>query len=777
MTDNQNGRSVRRLEDARFLLGRGRYVEDIDARAVGAVGAVLHGYVLRSPHAHALIQSVDVSAARALPGVHLVALAADLAADGLGPLPCLAAVTPLVVPPRPALAEGRVRHVGDPVAFVVADSAEAAREAAELIEVDYEPLPAVVDGRAALADGAPALWDQAPGNLAFHLQKGDHAAVARAIKDAAHVVAVDVMNNRVVVVPLEPRAGIARYDAATGTMDLELTGQGLHGIRRQLAEFVFKVPLDRIQLHAPDVGGGFGMKNFLYPEWVLLLWAARKLGRPVRWIADRAEEFMSGAQGRDIAASARIALDATGRILALDVAMVANHGAYLSGNGPGASAVAASTAQGGVYDIPAIAVDVRGAFTNTVPVDAYRGAGKPEANYIVERAIEAAARVMDRDPAGLRRQNLIASFPYKTAMGMAIDSGGFVANLDAAVVRAEMDGFETRRTAAKARGRLRGIGVGCFLETSRGAPNEGAEVRFEPDGTVTIALGTESNGQGHETSFAQIASEHLGLPIASFRYVQADTRQVKSGAGHGGARSMHMGGAALVKAMDAALAKARRLAAHLLQASGDDLDYLKGRFSVRGTDRGIDLAALARSAEDAANLPDGMGPEIGRGLGEHVLNITDVFTFPSGCHVAEVEIDPETGACELVRYTAVDDYGRLINPMLTEGQVQGGVVQGIGQALLEHTVYDPASGQLLSGSLMDYALPRADDLPFFDIDLIERPTAANPLGVKGSGQAGCIAAPQTVMAAVLDALRPAGVMAIDMPATPARVWHALQAVR
>jgi carbon-monoxide dehydrogenase large subunit len=771
VTGEQNGRSVRRLEDARFLLGHGRYVEDIDAEAA------LHGYVLRSPHAHALIKRIDVAAAAAIPGVHLVATAADLAADGLGPLPCLAAVKPLIVPPRPALADGRVRHVGDPVAFVVADSIDVAREAAELIEVGYESLPAVVDGVAALANGAPALWDQAPGNLAFHFRKGDHDAVAQAMRDAAHVVAVEVMNNRVVVVPIEPRAGIARYDAATGTMDLELTGQGLHGIRRQLAEFVFKVPLDRIQLHAPDVGGGFGMKNFLYPEWVLLLWAARKLGRPVRWIADRAEEFVSGAQGRDIAATAKLALDATGRILALDVAMVANLGAYLSGNGPGASAVAASTAHGGVYDIPVIAVDVRGAFTNTVPVDAYRGAGKPEANYITERAIEAAARVLGRDPVGLRRQNLIASFPHKTAMGMAIDSGGFVANLDAAVVRAGVDGFEARRAAAKARGRLRGIGLGCFLETSRGAPNEGAEVRFEAGGSVMIALGTESNGQGHETSFAQIAAEHLGLPIGAFRYVQADTRQVKSGAGHGGARSMHMGGAALVKAMNAALAKARRLAAHLLQASGDDLDYRQGRFTVRGSDRSIDLAALAGSAQDAANLPEGMAPEVGKGLGQHVLNITDVFTFPSGCHVAEVEIDPETGACELLRYTAVDDYGRLINPMLTEGQVQGGVVQGIGQALLEHTVYDPASGQLLSGSLMDYALPRADDLPSFDIDLIERPTAANPLGVKGSGQAGCIAAPQTVMAAVLDALRPAGVTALDMPATPERVWHALQAVR
>jgi aerobic carbon-monoxide dehydrogenase large subunit len=765
---SRDGRSVRRLEDERFLLGRGCYVEDID------VGSALHSHVLRSPHAHALVRRIDVARAAALPGVHLVATAADLAADGLGPMPCLAAVTPLIVPPRPALAQDRVRHVGDPVAFIVADSIEAAREAAELVEVDYGPLPAVVDGKAALAAGAPAIWEQAPGNLAFHVHRGGAEAVAQAMKDAAHVVAIEVMNNRVIVVPLEPRAGIGRYDAATDTMDLELTGQGLHGIRRQLAEFVFKVPPERIQLHAPDVGGGFGMKNFLYPEWVLLLWAARRLGRPVRWIAERAEDFVTGAQGRDIAASARLALDASGRFLALDVAMVANLGAYLSGNGPGASVVAASTAQGGVYDIPAIAVEVHGAFTNTVPVDAYRGAGKPEANYIIERAIEAAARKLGREPADLRRQNLIASFPHRTAMGMAIDSGGFVANLDAAVGRGDVKGFEARRAESKARGRLRGIGIGCFLETSRGAPNEGAEVRFAPDGTVTIALGTESNGQGHETAFAQIAATRLGLAIGVFRYVQADTRAVKSGAGHGGARSMHMGGAALVKAMDAALATARRLAAHLLQAQEGDLDYKEGRFTVRGSDRGIGLATLAQSAADPANLPDGMAPATG-GLGEHVLNITDVFTFPSGCHVAEVEIDPETGAAALLRYTAIDDYGRLINPMLTEGQVQGGVAQGIGQALLEHTVYDDSSGQLLSGSLMDYALPRADDLPAFDIDLVERPTEANPLGVKGAGQAGCIAAPQTVMAAILDALRPAGVTALDMPATPERIWRALRA--
>jgi carbon-monoxide dehydrogenase large subunit len=760
------GQSVLRLEDGRFLTGQGRYVDDI------AASDCLHGHVLRSPHAHAIIEKIDVTPALALAGVRAVYTHADLAAAGVGAMPCLAVVKPLVVPLRSALADGRVRHVGDPVAFIVADTAAIAREAAERIVVDYRPLDSVVDGLAALATDAVQLWPQAPGNLAFHVQRGDAEAVTQAMGRAAHVVEIEVMNNRIIVSPIEPRAGIARYDAANDTMDLELTGQSVHGIRRQLAEFIFRMPPERIRLHAPDVGGGFGMKNFLYPEWILLLFAARALGRPVRWVADRAEEFVMGAQGRDIAATARLALDDDGRVLALDVRMVANLGAYLSGNGPGASVVAASTAQGGVYDVPAIAVDVRGAFSNTVPVDAYRGAGKPEANYIIERAIEAAARKLGRDPAELRRQNLIATFPHRTAMGMAIDSGGFVANLDAAVARADLAGFGTRHATSKAHGRLRGIGVACFLETSRGAPNEGAEVQFGSDGRVTVAVGTESNGQGHETAFAQIAAERLGLPIEAIRYVQADTSLVKSGAGHGGARSMHMGGAAVVKALDAALAKARGLAAHLLQAGEDELVFADGQFVVTDSDRTIALSALARSAEDPANLPDGMTV----GLGVHVMNMTDVFTFPSGCHVAEVEIDPETGVVALLGYTAVDDYGRLINPLLTVGQVQGGVAQGIGQAMLENTVYDPQSGQLLSGSFMDYTLPRADDFPFFDIDLIERPTAANPLGVKGSGQAGCIAAPQTVMAAVLDALRPAGVATLDMPATPQRVWQALQAV-
>jgi carbon-monoxide dehydrogenase large subunit len=751
--EKQIGRSVRRLEDGRFLTGQGRYLADV------ARPCALWGHVLRSPHAHADIVRIDLSRAKAMAGVHAVYTAADLAAADLGPMPCMAAVKPLIVPPRPALADKRVRHVGDPVAFIVADTVDIAREAVEAIEVDYAARASVVDGRAALDAAAALVWDEAPGNTAFHIEKGDAAAVAEAMKRAAHVVDIDVMNNRVIVTPIEQRAGIATYDAASDTMMLEVTGQGLHGIRRQLAEFVFKVPLERIQLSAPDVGGGFGMKNFLYPEYILLLFAARALGKPVRWEADRAEEFVMGAQGRDIAAKARLALDADGTALAMDIEMVANLGAYLSANGPGASAVAASTAHGGVYDIPLIHVDVRGVFTNTVPVDAYRGAGKPEANYITERALEAAARRLGRDPAELRRQNLIKSFPHKTAMGLTIDSGGFVANLDQSVARADVAGFEARRAEAKARGKLRGIGVGCFLETSRGAPNEGAEVRFETDGTVTVAVGTESNGQGHETAYAQIAADRLGVPMGAIRYVQADTRQVKSGAGHGGARSMHMGGTAVVKAMEAALTLARGAAARLLQAGEGELVFAGGAFSVKDSARSVDLLSVAR--ESAAPL------------GAHVMNMSDVFTFPSGCHVAEVEIDPETGHCELARYTIVDDYGRLINPMVTEGQVQGGIAQGIGQALLEHTVYDPDSGQLLSGSLMDYALPRADDFPFFDIVLVERPTAANPLGVKGSGQAGCIAAPQTIMAAVLDALRPAGVTAFDMPATPERVWQAL----
>jgi carbon-monoxide dehydrogenase large subunit len=767
MALKQSGQSVRRFEDERFLRGRGQYVED--AIAPGDA----HGFVVRSPHSHAVIERIDTSSARAVPGVLGVFTEDDMRADGVGPLPCVVqvkTVEPLIIPPRFALARERVRHVGDPVAFIVAENGEAARDAAELVEIEYRPLPSVVDAAEALVPGAPQLWDGAPGNLSYRFQKGDLDATRAAFSGAAHIAEIELINNRVVVAPIENRAGIGSYDRAADRYHLLLTGQGVHGIRDQLAQSVFRVPPERIHLVAPDVGGGFGVKNFLYPEWVLLLWAARRLDRRVAWVGERGEDFVSSAQGRDNRTKARLALDRGGNFLGLEVSTIANLGAYLSSNGPGSSTNSPGTAQGGLYTIPAAFMDVRGAFTNTVPIDAYRGAGKPEANYVIERLIDVAAREIGADPVALRRQNLIEHFPYRTAMNMQIDCGDFVANLDRAIARAERRGFEIRRRKAAERGKLLGMGVACFLETARGQPGEGAEIRFEANGSVALLLGTQSNGQGHETSYKQIAADLLGLPLERFRYVQADTSSVRRGAGHGGARSMHMGGTALVQAAEATIEKGRKVAARLLQATVDAMGFSQGRFIVQGSARGIDLLEVAEAAKDPSNRPEDMES----GLDSYAYNPSDIVTFPNGCHVAEIEVDPETGRARLLRYTAVDDYGRLINPMLTAGQVHGGVAQGIGQALTEHTVYDPQSGQLLSGSLMDYTLPRADDLPSFDLTLVEVPTRANPLGVKGSGQAGCIAAPQTIMNALLDALAPLGVRDLDMPATPARIWSAIQ---
>jgi len=767
MTGDHIESSLRRLEDKRFLTGQGRYVDDV------AVLGQLHGVVLRSPHGHALIEGIEAAAARTMPGVRGLFTAADLHADKIGTLPCIAqvaTVAPMIVPPRWALARDRVRHVGDPVVFVVADTVQQARDAAERVAVNYRPLPAVIEAREALSLEAPLLWDEAPGNLSYRFERGDKPAVAAAFAKAAHIVEIELVNNRLLAAPIEPRAAIGTYDAASDRFDLLLTGQGVHSLRRQLAEAVFHMPPDHIALRAPDVGGGFGVKNFLYPEWVLVLWAARRLGRPVKWVAERGEEFVSCAQGRDNHTRARLALDRDGGFLALDVDTVANLGAYLSTNGPGSSTNSPASAMGGVYDIPAVFMAVRGVFTNTLPIDAYRGAGKPEANYLIERLVDRAARRLAIDPMALRRRNLITRFPYRSGLGVTIDCGRFAANLDEMAQRVLTDGFAARRRAAAERGRLRGLGIACFLETSRGTPGERAEIRFEPDGRVALVLGTQSNGQGHETSFAQIAADLLGLPIAAFRFVQADTRAVKSGNGHGGARSMHMGGTALYLAAQMVLSKARAIAAHLLQADASEVSFGAGRFTVGGSERGIGLLALAEAARDPANLPDGMTP----GLDADAYNDSDVFTFPNGCHAAEIEIDRETGAVTLERYLAVDDYGRLINPMLTIGQVQGGVAQGIGQALLEHTVYEEQSGQLLSGSFLDYALPRADDLPLLDITLAELPTAVNPLGVKGAGQAGCMAAPQTIINAILDALAPLGIAHIDMPATPERIWRAIR---
>ena len=765
MAAKLKGQSLRRLEDARFLTGRGQFIEDID------VPGQTWMHVVRSPHAHAAILRVDAEAARATAGVLGVFTATDLA--DLGPLPCnvpVASLQPMIVPPRRALATDRARHVGDPVAFVVAETRDAARNAAEAVVVDYDVLPAVVDAQAALGAGAPQLWDQAPGNLSYRFQKGDAGAVQAAIAGAAHVVELELINNRLVICAMEPRGAIGAYDEADG-FHLQFSGAGVHALKSQLAETVFRVPAERMRVSCPDVGGGFGVKNALYPEWVMLLWAARHLGRPVKWLSERVEDFVTTAQGRANATRARLALDAEGTFLALDVATVADLGAYLSTGGPGSSTNAPANAMGCGYVIPAIFMDVRGAFTNTVPIDAYRGAGKPEVNYMIERLIDAAARRHGFDPIALRRRNLVTQFPYRKALGTVIDCGRFAANIDVAVDAADHVGFAGRHAASGARGMLRGVGVTCFMETARGAPNEGAEIRFDDDGKVALLVGTQSNGMGHETTYPQIAADLLGLPLETFRYVQADTASVRDGNGHGGARSMHMGGTALCKAAEVMLAKGSAIAARLLQASPGQVRFVDGRFVVvDDPSRGVDLLSAARAARDPANVPDGETP----GLDTYVWNLLDLITYPNGCHIAEVEIDPETGALTLERYTAVDDFGTLLNPMLTLGQIQGGVVQGIGQAMLEHTVYDPESGQMLSGSFMDYTLPRASDLPSLDITFNGVPTAANPLGVKGSGQAGAIAAPQAVICAILDALAPRGVTHIDMPATPERIWRALQ---
>lgn len=764
MSDNR----VLRREDFRFLTGQGNYTADQNRPGQGWAAFV------RSPHAHARIVSLNIDDAKALPGVAGVWTQADLQADGIGTLPCgskFEAATPLVEPPRHAMAPGRVRHVGEVVAFVVADTSEAAIEAAELVEVDYEMLTPLVDAVAALDAGTPAIWDEAPGNLAFTFRKGDRAGVDTALTGAAHVVELSMLNNRISAMPLEPRAAIAEPGPEPGRMQLELTGQGVHGIRDTLAH-VLNMERGDLAVTAQDVGGGFGMKNFTHPEWVLMLHAARKLSRPVKWVSNPNEDLLGSVHARDMHCHGRLGLDSDGRFLALEVNIVADLGAYASPAGPNASTNAASTAMGGFYDIPAIFMESRGAFTNKVPVDAYRGAGKPEANYIVERLIDAASRQCGFDPFELRRINTVTGFPYRKALGAELDCGNYRGNIDTADHLSDRAGFEQRRAVSEAAGRLRGRGVAGFLESARGASNEEVQLLFRDDGRLEIRTGTESNGQGHETSFPQMAAARMGLSIEDFVYRLPDTRLTRMGNGHGGARSMHMGGGTLAIAIDELLEKAARVAARLLQADPAQVSYAAGIFST-DSDSTVSLQEVAKAARQ---------PELAGTLGESGLDTTVFrenapFTFPGGCHVAEVEVDPETGQVAIERYIAVDDYGRLINPMLAEGQVHGGLAQGIGQALGEQVAYDPESGQLLSGSLMDYWLPRAADLPAFDVTLDGQPTAANLIGVKGCGQAGCISAPPTIIHAILDALAPLGVAHIEMPATAETVWQAIQAAR
>jgi len=749
-------RSLRRVEDDRFLRGAGHYIDDVPA------AGQLHALVLRSPHAHAAILGIHTADAAGMPGVHGVFTATDLLADGIRPLPCAAILPPesgLVVPPRHALASGRVRYVGEPVALIVAENLPAARDALEAVAVDYADLPVVTALADALAAGVPQLWPEAPGNLAFRYDRGDPTAVRAAFATAAHTVTLDLVNNRVVAAPLETRGALATHDPATGRLRLLLSGQDVHGLRRDLAH-CFALPPELIEVACPDVGGGFGMKNVLHPEHVALLWAARRLGRPVRWVADRTEDFLAAVHGRDNLTRARLALDAAGRFLALHVVTTGNLGAYVSALGPGAHTTSPASAMGGVYDVPAVLMSVRGAFTNTVPVDAYRGAGKPEANYIIERLADAAALQLGQDRAALRAANLVHTFPHTGALGITMDSGGFADTLAAALAGSDRTGFASRRNEAATRGRLLGQGIACFLETSRGKPGEDASIRFQPDGTITLLTGTQSNGQGLETAFAQVAAARLGLPVEAFRLAQSDTAVIPSGGGHGGARSLPMAGTALVMALDAALARAAPEAARLLQAAPASVRFAGGAFHA---DDGASIALLDLAR---ALLPGTLDAD--------AHNPNDQFVFPNGCHVAEVEVDPDIGTVTLLRYAVVDDYGTLVNPLLTEGQVHGGLAQGIGQALMELAHYDPASGQLLTASFQDYAIPRAADLPNFEVRFHEHPTARNPLGVKGVGQAGCIAAPQTVMGAIADAI---GIAHLDMPATPERVWRACRAAK
>ncbi|MGD9847206.1 MAG: xanthine dehydrogenase family protein molybdopterin-binding subunit [Variibacter sp.] len=761
------GRSRRRIEDLRFVSGRGTYLDDLPA------AGQLVGHVLRSPLAHARIAEIDVTAARGMPGVARIYTADDLLAAGLGPLPCVSRVPsldPLMVPPRHALAHRRVRHVGEPVAFIVAESREAACDAAEAILVSYDDLPAVVGLEEAVAEGAAQIWPEASGNIAFRYRRGDRQAVAAAMAGAAHIVSLDLDNNRVVAAPIEPRGAIASYDPTAKRLRLTLSGASVHDIRDQLAAAIFRVPADRIEVVAPDVGGGFGPKNIPYPEYVPLLLAARELGREIRWVCERSEDFLSTAQARANRTRGRLALDADGRFLALDVETLADMGAYLSALGPAIPTTSAANAMGGVYAIPAVHLDVKGVYTNTVPVDAYRGAGKPEANYLIERLVDVAARQLSLDPWELRSRNIVSRFPSVSGLGIAIETGAFGANLERALAASDAAGFPARREDAARRGMMAGLGIACFLETARGAPGEWARVRYEADGTVTLFLGTHSSGQGHETSFPQVAADRLGLPVESFRFVQADTRRVAKGKGHGGARSLYQGGAALVRALDDLLAKARAIAARLLQASPDDLAFADGAFAVAGGARRLTLAEIAQAASD----PEQMEGATIRSLDGEAETALDAITFPNGCHVAEVEIDRETGTIAVTRYRAVDDYGNLVNPLLTEGQLQGGIVQGIGQAIFEHTAYDPESGQILSGSLMDYRLARAADVPDLIVEFQGVPSAANPLGVKGVGQAGAIAAPQTIVNAVMDALAPLGIRHLDMPITAEKIWRAMR---
>ncbi|WP_017772423.1 xanthine dehydrogenase family protein molybdopterin-binding subunit [Paraburkholderia kururiensis] len=781
------GASVKRKEDYRFLTGSGQYTDDI------VLPQQAYAVFVRSPYAHATIQSVNTDAAKSMPGVIAVFTGADLAAENVGGLPCGWLIhsidgSPMHEPPHPVIAHTKARHVGDQVALVIAESVKEAKDAAETIEVEYDMLPAVIDTAHAADPGQPLVHDDVPDNTCYTWGHGDKAATDAAFAGAAHVTTLEIVNNRLIPNAIEPRAVNASYSPQDDSYTVYVANQNPHVERLLMAAFVLSLPESKVRVVAPDVGGGFGSKIFLYAEDVALTWASKKIRRPVKWTAERSESFISDAHGRDHVTKAELALDANGKFLAMRVHTTANMGAYLSTFASSVPTILYATLLAGQYTTPAIYAEVKAVFTNTVPVDAYRGAGRPEATYVVERLVETAAHEMKIDPAELRRRNFIRAFPYATPVGLTYDTGDYEACLGRALELADVAGFAARRDASKQSGKLRGLGYSCYIEACGLAPSniagalgaraglfEAGEIRVHPTGSITVFTGSHSHGQGHETTFAQVVSDRLGVPIDNIDIVHGDTGRIPFGMGTYGSRSIAVGGSAIMKALDKIEAKAKKIAAHLLEASAEDIEFRDGVFRVSGTDRTKTFTDISLAAYVPHNYPlETLEP----GLDESAFYDPTNFTYPSGAYVCELEVDPDTGETRIDRFTAVDDFGNVINPMIVEGQVHGGLGQGIGQALLERCVYDTETGQLLSGSYMDYAMPRASDLPSFNVETAKgTPCTHNPLGVKGCGEAGAIGSPPAIINAIVDALAPLGVKDIQMPATPHRVWSAIRAAQ
>ncbi len=766
------GQGVPRWEDPRLLRGGGRYTDDFNRQGQA------YGHVLRSPHAHAKINSIDTSAAKAAPGVLAVYTGDDVAAAGLGGIPCAVPRqkpdgSPMFTPPNMALRTDRVRLVGDYVAFVVAETNAQARDAAELIAVDYTPLPSVVATADAMKPDSATVWDECPDNVCFEFRLGDRDKADAAFEAADHVTRLEMNITRVAINPMEPRACVAEYDKFDGLYTLHSGSQGPHGMREAIAQPILKVPENKLRVVSNDMGGAFGMRSGPYCEYILCLMAAKNLDRPVKWTGDRAEGMMSDDHARDNVTTAELAHDKDGKFLGLRVRTVANLGAYLSLLGPHSPTNNLGTLAN-TYTTPAFDIHVTGVFTNTNSTGPYRGAGRPEAAYVIERVIDTAAREMGIDRVEIRRRNMIAesAMPYQTGLLFKYDSGQFEKNMDGALALAAFGDFETRRAEAAARGRLRGIGIANAIEQSAGGPQETAEIRFDPSGGVTLIMGTHNHGQGHETIFRQMLSDKLGLEFEQVVLSQGDTDKVIAGTGTFGSRTSGVGGASIMMAADKIIDKCRIVAAHRLEAAEEDIEFDDGTFTVAGTDRAVSLIDAAKAAQNFMTAPPGMEP----GMNEWAAWRPPAPTFPNGCHVCEVEIDPDTGALELLRYCTVDDVGTVINPLLLDGQIHGGIAQGVGQILMENVVWDRDSGQLVAGSFMDYCMPRADDLPSFQMETNEVPTTTNPMGVKGAGEAGCVGAMPVVMNAIVDALGPLGIKNFDMPATPERLWRAIRDV-